>query len=403
MPSTVASGLDKLTASGFVLLKGANVGILANQASVNSDCQHIVDLCLQSKACTVKKLFAPEHGFRGELQDMEHVDSSVDTYTGLPTISLYGSSAESLTPSKDDLKGIDILLFDLQDIGARYYTFAQSLAFCMKACGANGTRLVVVDRPNPINGLTLEGNKLQAKCRSFCGYAPVPARHGLTIGELAKLMHQGFEVGSTSIPQIDCELDVICLEGWNRGDYFSQTKLPWVLPSPNMPTLETAVVYPGACLFEATNISEGRGTTKPFEFVGAPYIDGFEWARAVHDLGIGLDGVKLRPLSFVPHYSKHQGKLCYGVQIHVTDRSLFKPIRLCLALIYAAKALYPKDFSWRHEAYEFVDKVPAIDLLHGSNSFRHAVEAQSPLQPVIEKMSKFETNYAAKREEYLLY
>ncbi len=397
------SGLDNLAATKFSLLNNSTVGIMANQASVNSQCQHIVDLAIESKACLVKKIFAPEHGFRGVLQDMETVNHSTDQKTGLPIISLYGADVESLTPTQEQLEDIDILLFDLQDIGTRFYTFAQTLAYCMRAAAKAKVKVVVIDRPNPINGLNLEGPQLLESCRSFCGLAPTPIRHGMTIGELAQLFRGGFEIAASRIAPIDCELEIIKMGNWNRANYYQETKLPWVPPSPNMPTIETAVVYPGACLFEATNLSEGRGTTKPFEYIGAPFIDSFEWIEAVKELGIGLEGAVLRSTSFVPHYSKHKHLKCSGIQIHVTDHNCFRSTRLALALIYTAQALYPKAFKWRHQAYEFVDKVPAIDLLYGSNTFRKAVENQSGLNKVLEEMNSFEETFKKARKEFLIY
>jgi uncharacterized protein YbbC (DUF1343 family) len=231
----------------------------------------------------------------------------------------------------------------------------------------------------------------------------VPNRHGLTLGELALLMNKGFGRGEDAIPALNCDLEVIGVKGWKRRLYFDETSLTWVSPSPNMPTLDTALVYPGACLFEGTTVSEGRGTTRPFEQFGAPYIDGFLWAEAVQQEGISLAGAALRPTSFLPQFHKYGGQVCHGLQVHVVDRSKFEPYRLCLALISSLAKLYPKDFSWRHETYEFVADLPAVDLLFGSSLFRETVNGGVDLSFVIKEMEEFERGFSKAREEFLLY
>ena len=398
----VLLGLDLVQNKQKSILEGKRLAILGNQASCDSNLNHILDIITALPNVTVLKLFAPEHGFRGELQDMEEITHSQDKRTGLPIISLYGSSEASLTPRPEDLEDIDAIVFDLQEVGSRYYTYAQTLRFAMEACKDQGKEVIVLDRPNPI-GDAIEGAPLEADCRSFCGYAPVANRHGMTIGELAVMMNEGATVAGVSIPAINVSLTVVKMEHYKREMYFDETGVPWVIPSPNMPTLDTAIVYPGMCLIEATDISEARGTTRPFELVGASFIDGFAWKQAFEKLNLGLEGFLLRPTSFVPKFQKSAGKYCGGLQIHVTDRATFKPYRVALGLIYAVKTLYPQEFSWRNQAYEFVDKVPAIDLLHGSHEFRKAVETGSGLAKLFAQMTAFEKEFSEARKAFLLY
>lgn len=397
----VASGLDNLVLSNFVQLKGAKLGLIANQASITLDYSHICDL-LHAHA-NLEKIFAPEHGFRGELQDMESVDDTLDAKTKLPVISLYGTSEKSLAPTKDALKDLDILVVDLQDVGSRYYTYAQTLGLIMEVAKETSTKVVVLDRPNPINGVDVEGGELLKSCRSFCGYAPVPNRHAMTIGELALMMNRGFEINGVSIPAISCELEIIPMLGWKRAMYYDETGLPWVFPSPNMPTLDTAIVYPGACLFEATQVSEGRGTTRPFELLGAPYIDPDAWIDATFKEDVVLRGASLRATHFQPTFQKHAKTLCAGVQIHVHDRSKFKSYDWALALISSLKKLHGKDFKWRSDAYEFVKDVPAIDLLHGSPKLRETIEAGTSIAPLIKENKEFSDLFLETRKEFLLY
>ena len=399
----VKTGLDILVTEDFAHLKNASVAVVANQASVDSKLRHLVDLLYANHPLKLKRIFAPEHGFRGALQDMEHVGHQTDPDTGVPIISLYGKTEATLAPQPEFLNDIDILIFDLQDIGSRYYTFVQTLRFCMEACVKANVKILVLDRPNPINGLTLEGSNLEIDCRSFCGYAPVANRHGLTVGEFATLMNCGFGGGVDHIEGINADLEIIKLREWKREIYFDATGLPWVLPSPNMPSLDAAIVYPGMCLFEATNISEGRGTTRPFELIGAPYINGKIWKEAIFKQGIDLKGVELRPTDFIPQFQKSKGEVCGGVQVHITDRKSFQPYRLGLAMIAAAKFLYPTHFSWRAQAYEFVTNVPAIDLLYGSAEFRETIDSGNPIEKLMPKLHDFETKYQEERAEILLY
>lgn len=403
MSDKVLSGLDVLASSNFSQLAGQRLGLICNPSAVNKDLFHAADLMMDSEQCNLVKLFAPEHGIRGAQQDMEHVESFTDSKTGLPVVSLYGNSLKSLTPSNESLDDVDCIVFDLQDVGSRYYTFAQTLAFTMLAAARLGKRVVVIDRPNPIGGELIEGTPLTDTCRSFCGLYPIASRHGLTIGELALMFQRGFAGLTFSVAEIPCQLEVIQMQGWKRNMDFRETGLPWVLPSPNMPTLEAALTYPGSCLFEGTNISEGRGTTKPFEFFGAPYIDGHAWRDQTMQEGLELEGAALRPISFIPQISKWAGKTCNGVQLHVTDPAKFRPVRWSLAMICAAAKLYSEHFNWRQQSYEFVKDIPAIDLLYGSNNFRRIVETKKSIEPLLPEIEEFEQHFSKARKEYLLY
>ena len=400
MRTSVQNGLEQLFEDTTLLssLKSKKIALLSNQAAVNGRYQHLADL-LHLQKIPVVRYFAPEHGFRGELQDMETVETAKDPYTDVEIVSLYGSSISTLMPEERYLEDIDVLIADLQDIGARYYTYAQTLGYCMAVAQKTNTQVIVLDRPNPINGITVEGALLTEECRSFCGELMVPNRHGLTLGELAQLMNKGLQIGGEEYQAIGCKLEVISCNGWRRDKHLNQTDHPWVAPSPNMPTLDTAFIYPGSCLFEGTELSEGRGTTKPLEIAGAPYIDGKHWAEHISQTAkdLGLRGAVMRPLYFVPKFQKHAGNLCGGVQLHVTDMESFQSMRWAMVQIWSAKQLYPEDFAWRKQAFEFVDKVPAIDLLYGTDDFRKAVDIGGSLQPLFESMSEYENTFVSMR------
>jgi uncharacterized protein YbbC (DUF1343 family) len=307
-------------------------------------------------------------------------------------ISLYGATAESLHPPAGALDGVDVLVVDLQDVGSRYYTYAVTMRYCMQACAAAGVGVMVLDRPNPINGLGMEGPLLGDGFHSFVGGYTVPVRHGLTIGELATLARQ---------EGIDVDLEVVKMRGWKRSMWFDQTGLPWVLPSPNMPTLQTACVYPGTCLLEATNLSEGRGTTRPFELIGAPWLDGARLADAL--ARAGLAGVRFRPVSFSPVFQKHAGQQCSGVQLHLTDRTSFRPFLAGLEILRAARTQDKARFGWRTEPYEFVSGIPAIDLLTGSPDAREALQGGTPIAALADSWKNELMEFAARRESVLLY
>ena len=401
MTYSLKSGLDILENKQLQKISGLKIGVLANPSAVNSNYSHVVDILSKDKGCQLIKLFAPEHGFYAAAQDMIPVDDTSSQQ--LQIVSLYGNTVDSLKPSEDDFDDIECLIVDLPDVGSRYYTYAQTLAFAMEVASQKSVKVLVLDRPNPIGGNIVEGADLHKECQSFCGLVPVPNRHGLTLGELGSLYKVGYSTPNCKRTSINCDLEIIRVENWKRSSFLDETNIPWVIPSPNMPTLDTAIVYPGTCLFEATKISEGRGTTKPFEVVGAPYIDGSKWATAAFQEGIEITGAVLRPLQFLPQFHKHKGEICGGVQIHVTDRNEFRPFRLALCLISSLKKLYPKDFAWRTDPYEFISDIQAIDLLYGSSSFRELVENGGNLNELTPEIEKFEEDYKKDRKDFLLY
>jgi uncharacterized protein YbbC (DUF1343 family) len=396
----VETGLDVLCAERLDLLKGRRVGVLCHPASVTRELVHAVDRLIGA-GVRPTRLFGPEHGVRGEAQDMVGVDHDKDARTGIPVSSLYGTTFESLAPAAADLADVDVLIVDLQDVGSRYYTYVWTMALAMQAAARAGVAVVVVDRPNPLGGVALEGGTVEPACESFVGLGAVPVRHGMTAGEIARMVRAGMPWGAPRFGRpLDCELTVVPMRGWRRAQSFDDTGLPWVMPSPNMPTLETAFVYPGQCLIEGTNLSEGRGTTRPFEIVGAPFLDGYDLAKRLD--AMALPGVRFRPLSFRPMFHKFSGKSCGGIQLHVTDRARFQPYRTGLGLLLAARAQAPADFRWRTETYEFVSDPPAIDLLTGSAAVRRAVDAGASLADVTATFAEFERAFAERRGPHLL-
>ena len=389
----VQSGLDVLLRDGFGQLRGLRVGLVANPATVDSHLRHAADLLTSADGVRLGAIFGPEHGFGGEAQDLIGVPDVLHPKYRCPVISLYGDSVESLRPRGDILRGLDLLVIDLPDIGSRYYTFQATMLFCLEAAAASDLPVVLLDRPNPINGVTVEGPTIQPGFESFVGVHPLPTRHGMTLGELALLY-----VAERKIP---VALHVMPCEGWRRDHYLDETFLPWVMPSPNMPTLETALVYPGQCLIEGTNISEGRGTTRPFEVCGAPWANSDRVATRL--AAQELPGVNFRPVSFRPTFHKFAGQNCGGVQLHVTDRGAFRPVRTGLAVLAAFRAEGSAHFRWRTEPYEFVEDVPAIDLLFGDSRERLALQAGLPLAEVTRRWTEDEAAFKARRERFLLY
>ena len=361
----VTLGLEKLLANPNEYLCGNTLGLVVNQTSLTSDGQFSIGQFHNNKSFKLKTILAPEHGVYGVDQDMALVTDEIEPLSGLLVRSLYGTSTSSLTPSSYLLDGIDNLVFDIQDVGSRYYTFIYTLANCMKTCAQSNTRMVVCDRPNPINGLSVEGNLVEKEFHSFVGQYPIPNRHGMTVGELAILFNEHFG--------IKCDLKVIPMEDWERSMWYDQTGLPWVSPSPNMPTLSTATVYPGMCLIEGTLLSEGRGTTLPFEQVGAPYINAEVFAKTLNNEN--LPGLFFRPQYFKPQFQKWSGEVCGGVQLHIIERNKIKPLATSISMLFLIKKLYPNDFSWRTEPYEFVNDRLAIDLLYGNSTLREAIES----------------------------
>jgi uncharacterized protein YbbC (DUF1343 family) len=374
-------------------IAGKNIGLVTNQSAVTSDLRHVVDLLHRGSDWKLTTLFGPEHGIWGEAQDMAHVDHSVDPMTGLTVYSLYGASESDLAPRQELLRGLDALVIVLQDIGSRYYTFIYTMALCMREAAKAGVQVIVLDRPNPIGGVHLEGNIREEQFSSFVGMFALPTRHGMTIGELARYFNKIFN--------LDCDLVVVPMRGWRRSMWWDETGLSWVIPSPNMPTVSTATVYPGMCLIEGTNLSEGRGTTRPFELFGAPWLDPFRLAERLNALE--LPGVGFRPHYFLPTFQKHGGKVCGGAQLHVTDRGAFEPYRTGLWIVKVVRDMNPEAFDWRRETYEFVSDRLAIDLLAGSARYRELVEAGGNIDDWVAEWDKPLGAFKNAREEFLLY
>lgn len=310
-------GIDQMN-QWLPVLEGKRVGLITNPTGVNQNLVSTIDV-LKEKVNLVR-LYSPEHGVRGDIQAGEVVENYIDESTSLPVITLYGKNKK---PTKEMLDDIDVLAMDIQDVGSRLYTYLYTMSYCMQGCAICGKTFVLFDRPNPIGGERVEGNIIKEGFTSFVGLHPIPYRYGLTIGELAEFFNKEFN--------IQCDLKVIPMEGWTRNMYYEDTKLAWILPSPNMPTVDTAVVYNSTCLFEGTNISEGRGTTKPFEFIGAPWLNAWKLSDTLNALN--LEGVLFRPVFFTPTFSKHTGALCKGVQLHVTDRDRFLAVKTGLHLL----------------------------------------------------------------------
>lgn len=360
---TVLTGLDVLRAERWAPLRGRRVGLLCHPASVARDLAHAAWLLHEAPEVDLRVLFGPQHGIRGETQDnMIEWEGFRDPLTGLTVHSLYG---EHRRPTRAMLADIDTLVVDLQDVGARYYTFTWTLLLCLEACAEAGVGVVVLDRPNPIGGARREGTVLDMAYASFVGLAPVPMRHGLTLGELALWLRRW--------RGLDVALEVVPLRGWRRAMPFEATALPWVLPSPNMPTVDTAYVYPGMCLLEGTSLSEGRGTTRPFEIFGAPGVD--PDALVARLASRRLPGVALRPLHFQPTFQKHAGRLCGGAQLHVLDRDAFRPCLTAVAVLGAVREVAPGALAWKPPPYEYESVRRPIDILAGGPRLREAIEA----------------------------
>ena len=390
----VLTGLDILAQEGFARLRGRPVGLVTHAAAVDRRVRLASDLLAAAEGVELVAVFGPEHGLHGQAQDLESVTDAETSAPARRTYSLYGDTAASLRPTAAQLAGIETLVIDLVDIGSRYYTFQATMKYCLEAAALLGVGVVVLDRPNPLGGRVVEGPGLRPGYESFIGAHDIAIRHGLTIGELATLY--AAELGLES-----AALDIVRCEAWRRGMWFEDCGLPWVLPSPNMPTVDTAVVYPGQCLLEGTNLSEGRGTTRPFEICGAPWIDGESLARRL--AALDLPGVVFRPLTFRPTFHKHAGLDCGGVQMHVTDRDIFQPARAGLALLIELRRQDPGRFAWRTEPYEFVADPIAIDLLFGSGRERLAIEAGAEWREIAAAWEPEERAFAGRRRAALLY
>ena len=389
----VRTGLDVWEGEQFRAVRGLRVGAIVNPTSVDARFRHLADLLWAAPGVTLAALFGPEHGVRGEVQYMEAVGEAKDPRTGVPMYSLYGSTVESLRPRREWLEGLDVVVFDIQDVGARYYTYVYTMALAMEACAKASVRFVVLDRPNPLGGERVEGNLVEPGFRSFVGLYPLPNRHGMTVGELARMLNSEERFG--------CDLAVVPCLGWSRKMRWAETGLSFVPPSPNMPTPDTAQVYPGMCLLEGTNLSEGRGTCRPFEQFGAPYLDADEIASALERHQI--EGLRVRPVYFVPTWDKHRGAGCAGAFLHVTDPAVFPSVRTGLAVVAEGRRRGGPDFQWRAEAYEFVTDVPAFDLLCGNARVRQALEDGADFEDVAALLAGAEAAFLERRAPHLLY
>ncbi|WNB93034.1 DUF1343 domain-containing protein [Bacillus sp. NEB1478] len=381
------TGLEMLLKDNLSLLEGKKVGLITNPTGVDRNLNSIVDVLYNNPDIELKALFGPEHGVRGSAQAGQYVEFYTDPKTGLPVYSLYGPTKK---PTPEMLEGIDVLVFDIQDVGTRFYTYIYTMAYAMEAAKENNIPFVVLDRPNPLGGTQVEGPVLDPDYSSFVGMYPIPLRHGMTVGELAKLFNKEFH--------IDADLEVVEMKGWKRSWTYEESGLDWVLPSPNMPTKDTALVYPGSALIEGTNVSEGRGTTKPFELIGAPFINGDHLASALNEQA--LPGVKFRSASFIPSTSKHVGKLSHGIEIHVTDEKLFQPVLTGIALVKTIHDMYPADFAFRAE--DSAGK-SYFDLLIGNGWVREAIESGSSVEDIVSRYEEELYQFKELRKKYLLY
>lgn len=388
----VQTGLDRIEKAWPKQLKGARVGLVVHPASVNRRLEYAVNVMLNSKKFKLKALFGPEHGIHGETQDnMIEWKGFTDKKTGLPVYSLYSHTRK---PEPEMLKDIDVMAIDMQDVGARYYTFIWTMELCLWACLENDKSVVILDRPNPIGGHITEGPLLDMDYTSFVGQRPLPVRHGMTIGEIGSYLKNEFYQS--------LDFHAVPMKGWKRKMFFDETNLPWVLPSPNMPTLDTAIVYPGMCLLEGTMLSEGRGTTRPFEIFGAPFIEPEALVKRLDEFR--LPGVIFRPMYFQPTFQKHAGKLCGGAQIHVIDREKFNPFKTGVAIIKVVHELYPEEFQWKQPPYEYETLKMPIDLLAGSSRLRNDIENGVNLDDMEEWWNEECSSFTkAVRMRYLLY
>ena len=378
-------GLDVFLEKDFLPFKGKRIGLVSNMTGVNKRLIPSIDLFFEHPDINLTALYGPEHGIRGDAKEGEQVESSIDPYTNLPVYSLYGKSKK---PSKEMLDPVDVIVFDLQDIGSRYYTFIYTMAYVMEACKEHGKQFVVLDRPNPISGEKMEGNLVEDDVRSFVGLLPIPNRHGMTVGELALLYKNEFGY--------DCDLTVIPMQGWKRKLYFDETGLFWVPPSPNTTNMDMSILYPGTCLVEGTNLSEGRGTTRPFELIGAPFIDGQQLAKEFNQRKVS--GVLARPTSFIPFYQKHKEQICGGIQLHVENRHQLNSLEAGITLLETIAEMYPSDFHFisnENDKYFF-------DLLAGTKRLKSLVsegKSRDFLESCHEKLESFQQL----KEPYLIY
>jgi uncharacterized protein YbbC (DUF1343 family) len=382
-------GTDRLLASGR--LDGRRVGVVCNPASIDSELHHIADRLATHAGARLTAIFGPQHGFRSDVQDnMIETKHAHDEVRRVPVYSLYSETRE---PTPEMLRDLDVLVVDLQDVGVRIYTYIYTMANCLKAARRQGLKVIVCDRPNPIGGVQVEGMVLVPGFESFVGTYPIPMRHGMTIGEIARLFNEHFGIGA--------DLEVVAMEGWRRDMYWDATGLTWIISSPNIPTFDTTTVYPGGVLFEGTNVSEGRGTTRPFELIGAPWVVAERFADAMNRRE--LPGVFFRPARFEPTFHKHAAQGCGGCQIHMLDRWTFRPVEAGVALIEAFRAAAPDQFAWKNPPYEYeYDKMP-IDCLAGSSLLREQIEAGVPAREIARSWEPAVAAFMKIRERSLIY
>ena len=388
----VKVGADVLIEKRFDLIKGKRVGIVCNHTALLSDGGHLVDVLYGRPDVKVVALFGPEHGIRGDAPDGKSIEHGMDAKTHVPVYSLYGKTTK---PTDEMLKGVDVLVFDIQDIGARFYTFISTLSLAMEAAAEHHIPYIVLDRPNPIRGTWVEGPIREDSLKSFVGLQPIPVVHGMTVGELATMFNQEHWLKNG----VKANLTVVKMEGWRRGMWYDETGIQWVRPSPNMPTMKTAVVYPGACLIEGTNVSEGRGTERPFEYLGAPWIDGKKLSDELNSHK--LPGVKFVAVQFTPVDiervtvdPKFEGQNCGGILINVTDRNVYEPLRTGVCLVSALKKLYPNDFAFRTQRF---------DRLMGVSWVREMINAGKSPEEITKRWRQDEEEFKELREKYLLY
>ncbi len=384
-------GVERLLTEKIDLLRGARVGLVCNQASVDHGLRHVADLLHQHPDIKLTTLFGPQHGIRGDVQDnMIETAHAADRKTGLPIYSLYSETRE---PTEEMLRDVDIIVVDLQGVGCRIYTFVYTMANCMRAAKKFGKKVIACDRPNPIGGIQVAGNLLDPAFTSFVGQFPIPTRSGMTDVELGRLFNAEFG--------IDCDFEAVPMSGWSRELWYDDTDGPWVLPSPNMPTVAAATVFPGTVHLEGTQMSEGRGTTRPFELVGAPYINAEDFAATLSSLG--LPGVYFRSCVFVPTFQKHGGQACGGVQIHVLDRQTFEPVITGIAIVKTAFDMYREHFRWKDPPYEYEYDRNPFDLIAGTSAVREAIERGDSLEQIESSWRRPLKEFMAIREKFLLY
>jgi uncharacterized protein YbbC (DUF1343 family) len=389
MVATTVLGSSRLLTSGR--LRGKRVGIVANPASIDQAFVHVVDRLAAAEGVTLGAIFGPQHGFNSDLQ--ENMIETPHAESAQHRVKVYSLYSETREPTPDMLQGLDVLVVDLQDVGTRIYTFIYTMALCLKGAARVGLPVIVCDRPNPIGGVAVEGPMLEPGFESFVGLYPIPMRHGMTIGELARLFNDHFGLGA--------DLTVEPMTGWSRESFFDETGVPWVIPSPNMPTLDSAIVYPGQVLFEGTLLSEARGTTRPFELCGAPWLDPNKLATTLN--GYRLPGAMFRPVTFEPTFHKHAKTPCHGVQIHVTDRRVFEPVLATTAVFHEMRKMNPAEFAWRPPPYEYEHTLLPIDILAGTAKYREDIEAGVDPRRMADSWKPAVAEFERLRQEYRLY